>query len=165
MREKKTKLKAAQNIAALMVIIGILLCVGAKTVVTMLIAAGLFIAGGISCIIIEDIMGMMEEEPEPEDVRKELEKQDKEECGKGAFSYIYRPEYTFVQYLEDNSCSLKELLEYMDNPDSGMLFEEVYQHYVADAAGDRVQSRESVQSIIWRERKRYETPTEKEMEE
>lgn len=73
------------------------------------------------------------------------------------------PVYSFITFLSDNSCTLSELIRIIDEaPNPKLTFYTIYLNYKIAAQEDRIESKEQVQSMIWRERRRMEHEAAKE---
>ena len=104
--------------------------------------------GAVGCMV----FGIILEHIAPPPYKKIMDREYEKKIAQGN-----SPEYSFITYLQDNASSMKELLEEIDDaPNPSLLFDMIYLHYKESAHGDQVQSREMVQSMIWRERRRME---------
>lgn len=146
--KRARRLKAACNICVLIIMIGMVMCLIADAPQDVGTAFIVMEAGAIGGIVFGHFLDKLES-PLYASVIKE--KTPKIEIGHKCL-----PEYSFIQYLQDNASSLQELLKYIDEaPDPRLVFDMVYLSYKESTKGERIQSREQVQGIIWRERGRY----------
>ena len=149
MKDKKV-IDAVCNVAILLILVGILLCVLTNSSAGLIIAFTLIEIGCIVCIV----GGYIHERIYPVRIedRKRQEKEDREKA-----KDLYEPTYRFMDYLIDNSCSLEELNEMMEDIDDKKLFiEAVYLNYKVSARGAKVQSRNEVNRMIQRAKERRE---------
>ena len=152
MKEKKMiqRVKAVCNVCILVVIVGIMMCIFSNDQQGAISAFLIMGIGAGGCLV----FGIILEQIEPAPYKKIMEEE--REYAKQVASGN-RPEYSFISYLQDNGSSMEELLAEIDNvTDPGLLFNMVYLSYKESAHGERVQSKEMVQSMIWRERRRLE---------
>lgn len=146
MKDKKV-IEVVCNVAVLFVLLGILLCVLAKTSAGMVVAFTLIEIGCVGCII----GGYIHERMFPVKVRLSMEKQDREDVKSGKYADMYEPVYLFRDYLKDNSCTFAELIKFFrDAEDEKVLFDMVYLNYKVSAGDSEVQSRKQVAEMIQR---------------
>lgn len=158
-KDMEKKIKAVCNICVLLVLAGmgmVAMANNSQDVMNAFTLMGIGAAGGI-------VFGHILEKLEQQSYRKVLE-EDKEYARQ--VEYWKHPLYSFVTFLNDNGCTLQELIEMIDEaPNPRHTFDTVYLNYKVAAKEDRIESKEQVQSMIWRERRRMGHEAAKETNE
>lgn len=149
MKDKKV-IDAVCNVSVFIMLLGILLCVLAETNTWITVGFAVIEIGAVMCIV----CGYIHERMYPVRI-KDRKRQEQEDIQKA--KDLYEPTYRFMDYLVDNSCSLKELNEMMNGTEDKNLFiEAVYLNYKVSAKGAKVQSRNDVKRMIQRAKERRE---------
>lgn len=149
MKDKKV-IDAVCNVSVLVILLGILVCVLADTSAGISVGFITIEIGAVMCII----AGYIHERMYPVRI-EDRKRQEKEDIQKA--KDLYEQTYRFMDYLVDNSCSLKELNEMMEGTgDKNLFIEAVYLNYKVSAKGAKVQSRNDVKRMIQRAKGRRE---------
>ncbi len=143
MSKKTEELKALANVLLVVACIGLVMCCAKPNKVVGLLGVGLVAIGFIGAIsfdsLAECIGGKFITEQE-EKVRR-ASKQMNELCG---------VEYSFLDFLKDNGCTLQEFIHIYD--DLNLNINYVYDQYRIAAGDDAIQTRHQVQEIMDMER-------------
>lgn len=159
-RTKRMKYKIliiGQAVSTILGIAGLILGAGAGNAETFAVAIIMMAIGFSGTVVLSEIMDSMKPEQSQKSIRQKIEEMDEKAIKSGQFNYIYDPGYSFVQYLRDHGSSLKEYIYLSDESENpAQLFRDTYEDYVKASKGRKVQSKDIVQSTIWRERRRME---------
>lgn len=145
MSKRVEKFKACANALIVLALIGIVICCLAKNEIVGYFGIVLIAVGFLGAISADSIAEICISEKIKDD-----EKRLKEVMGQ--LDVVRGVNYTFIEFLADNGCTLEEFIHIHD--ELNLNIDYVYEQYEISAGDDVIQTRQQVSDIIWLERNR-----------
>lgn len=139
MDKRTEELKALANILLVVACVGLVMCCTKPNKVVGLLGVGLVAVGFIGAISFDSLAECTGGKfiTEQEEKMKRASKQMDE---------LREVEYSFLNFLKDNDCTLDELIRLCDEHNLNINY--VYDQYQIAAGDDSIQSRQQVQEIL-----------------
>lgn len=150
MDKRTEELRALANIMLVVACVGLVMCCAKPNKAIGLFGVGLVAVGFLGAISADSIAEICISEKIKDD-----EKRLKEVMGQ--LDVVRGVNYTFIEFLADNGCTLEEFIHIHD--ELNLNIDYVYEQYEISAGDDVIQTRQQVSDIIWLERNRTHETT------
>lgn len=138
--EKMTEeLKALANVMLVVAFIGIVMCCTKLNKAIGLFGVGLVAVGFTGAISFDSLAEMT-------GGKFVTEQEEKGKCTSEQLDELRNVQYSFVDFLKDNGCTLQEFIHIYD--DLNLNINYVYDQYQLAAGGDTIQTRRQVQTLM-----------------